>query len=301
MLQLANTTGFTARLLVLPDRHGRDAALVVVKGAFSLRDGQRLSEHPPIIEADEWAGEPGASPLREASDIALEKPATDVVLCGSAYAPGGAPQATVEVSFSVGSMRKSLTVHGTRLWKKTWLGNWLGERPSPAAAFIKQPLEWAADDRVPPAIEDPQQPTGRRKAQRQLWGCGPVPATWESRRVHAGTYDAAWQRDRAPFLPVDFDPLFFQIAPPDQQVPGYLRGGEAIELVNCTPDGLRRAVVPTAEVRCQAFIGATPQDLPLRLDTVVLRPDSEQIDLTWRGLLPLGRKILNLTRVQIDG
>ena len=297
MLQLANTTGFTARLLVLPDRHGRDAALVVVKGAFSLRDGQRLSEHPPIVEADVWAGEPGASTLREASDIALEKPATDVVLCGSAYAPGGAAHTTVEVSFSVGSMRKSLVVHGARTWKKTWLG----ERPSPAAAFTKQPLEWAADDSVPPAIEDPQQPTGRRKAKRPPWGCGPVPATWESRRVHAGTYDAAWQRDRAPFLPADFDPRFFQIAPTDQQVLGCLRGGEAIELVNCTPDGLRRAVVPTTSVRCQAFAGATSQDLPLRLDTLVLRPDSEQIDLTWRGLLPLGRKILSLTRVQIDG
>ena len=297
MLQLANTTGLTARLLVLPDREGRDAALVVVKGAFSLRDGQRLSEHPPIVEADVWAGEPGASPLREASDIALEKTVTDVVLCGSAYAPGGAAQAMVEVSFSVGSMRKSLVVHGARTWRKTWFG----ERPSAAAAFTKQPLEWASDDSVPPAIEDPQQPTCRRKAKRQPWGCGPVPATWESRRVHAGTYDPAWQRDRAPFLPADFDPRFFQIAPTDQQVPGYLRGGEAIELVNCTPDGLRRAVVPTTAVRCQVFIGATPQDLPLRLDTLVLRPDSERIDLTWRGLLPLGRKILNLTRVQIDG
>lgn len=297
MLQLANTTGFTARLLVLPDREGRDAALVVVKGAFSLRDGQRLSEHPPIVEADVWAGEPGASPLREASDIALEKPATDVVLCGSAYAPGGEAQDTVEVSFSVGSMRKSLTVFGTRRWKKTWFG----ERPSAPVAFTVQPLEWAADDRLPPVIEDPQRPTGRRSSKREPWGCGSVPATWESRRVHAGTYDGAWRRDRAPFLPADFDPRFFQIAPTDQQVPGYLRGGEAIELVNCTSDGLRRAVVPTAAVRCQAFIGATPQDLPLRLDTLVLRPDREQIDLTWRGLLPLGRKVLSLTRVQIDG
>ena len=301
MLQLANTTGFTARLLVLPDRQGRDAALVVVKGAFSLRDGQRLNEHPPVVEADVWAGKPGASPLREASDIALEKPATDVVFCGSAYAPGGSAQATVEVSFSVGSMRKSLVVHGARTWKKTWPGNWLGERPSAAAAYTVQPLQWAADDSVPPVVEDPQRPTGRRTAKRAPWGCGPVPATWESRRVHAGTYDAAWQRDRAPFLPADFDPRFFQIAPTDQQVPGYLRGGEAIELVNCTPDGLRRAVVPTAAVRCQAFFGASAQNLPLRLDTLVLRPDSEQIDLTWRGLLPLGRKILTLTRVQIDG
>ena len=295
MLQLKNTTGFSSSLLVFPDRHGIDSALVVVKGAFSLRDGKRLSQHPPVVEADVWSGEPGASLLREASDIALEKPATDVVLCGSAYAPGGATQATVEVSFSVGSMRKSLVVHGARTWKKTWFG----ERPSAAVAFSVQPLEWAADDSAPPIVEDPQRPTGRRKAKREPWGCGPVPATWASRRVHAGTYDDAWQRSRAPFLPADFDPRFFQIAPPDQQVPGYLRGGEAFELVNCTPDGLRRGVVPVVAVRCEALVGSDLRDLPLRLDTIVLRPDVERIDLTWRGLLPLGRKILTLSLVQI--
>ena len=296
MLQLENSSGLTARLLVLPDRHGRDAALVVIKGAFSLRDGSRLEKHPPVVEADVWEGEPGASPLREASDIALEKPATDVLLCGSAYAPGAVAQPSVAVSFSVGAVRKSLEVCGTRMWKKTWFG----ERPSPAAAFTVQPIAWAADDSAPPLVEDPLQPTGRRKSKREPWGCGPVPATWPSRRVHAGTYDDAWQRDRAPFLPSDFDPLFFQIAPPDQQLAGYLRGGEAIELVNCTPDGLRRTIVPTVPVRCQAFTGSAAQELPLRLDTMVLRPDSDQMDLTWRGLLPMGRKILTLTKVQID-
>jgi len=296
VLQLVNSTGFSARLLVLPDRHGCDAALVIIKGAFSLRDGRRMEVHPVVVEADVWDGEPGSSPLIEASDIALEKPATDVLLCGSAYAPGAVAQATVEVNFSVGTVRKSLVVCGARTWKKTWFG----ERPSPPEPFTVQPITWTTDDSVPPMVEDPQRPTGRRKATREAWGCGPVPATWDSRREHAGTYDAAWQRDRAPFLPADFNPRFFCVAPPDQQVAGYLRGGEAIELVNCTPDGLRRAVVPTVAMHCQAFTGSTAQDLPLRLDTVVLRPDSEQIDLTWRGLLPMGRKILTLTRVQID-
>jgi hypothetical protein len=38
-------------LLVVPDVHGREAALVVVKGAYSLRTGKRLDEHPVLVSA----------------------------------------------------------------------------------------------------------------------------------------------------------------------------------------------------------------------------------------------------------
>lgn len=298
MLQLANGTGLTARLMVVPDRHGVDAALVIVKGAFGLRDGQRLAQQPAVVEADAWSGDPGTSPLIEASDLALEKPATDVLLIGSAHAPGGQPHASVDVSFTVGPVRKSLRACGARTWAKTWFG----ERPSAAAPFTVQPLTWAADDATPPTLEDPAQATGRRSRQhaRPRWGCGPVPPAWPSRCIHAGTYDAAWQRDRAPFLPTDFDPRFFQVAPADQQAPGHLRGGEPIELVNCTREGHLRAVVPTLAPRCQVTVGGSQRALPLALDTLTLRPDDDRVDLVWRGLLPLGRRILTVTLVQLD-
>ena len=51
MLQLMNTSGLTARLLVVPDVHERDAALVVVTGAYSLRTGKCLDEHPALVSA----------------------------------------------------------------------------------------------------------------------------------------------------------------------------------------------------------------------------------------------------------
>lgn len=296
MLQLVNRSGFSVRLLVLPDRHGRDAALIVIKGAWSLRDGSRLPESPPIIEADVWAGEPGASPLVTASDLALEKPATDVLLVGSAHAPRGVAQAAVDVSVRVGPMRKALRVCGARTWAK----GLFGDKPSAPEPFVSQPLAWAADDELPPVLEDPDRPTGRRSAVRTPWGCGPVPPTAPSRQAHAGTYDAAWQRDRAPFLPSDFDPRFFQVAPVDQQVLGHLRGGEELELVNLTADGLRQTTLPRCSPRCQATIVGQVDELPLRLDTVLLLPDAEQIVLTWRGLLPLGRRILQLSQVSID-
>ncbi len=296
MLQMVNSSGFTARLLVVPDQQGREAALVVVKGAFSLRTAKRLDEHPHLVEGDIWTGEPNHSQLREASDMALEKSATDVLLCGSAYAPGGVAQATVMASLNVGPVRKNMHVCGTRTWKKSFFG----EYPSAPAAFCVQALDWDMDDVAPPIIEDPQRPTGRRRAPRMGWGCGPLPPTWGPRRIHAGTYDALWRRHRAPFLPADFDSRFFQVAPIDQQVPGYLQGGESIELINCTPDGRRCCVVPTVKLYGRAFLGCVAHELPLHLDTLSIWPNGEQMELVWRGLLPLGRKILDLTRVQID-
>jgi hypothetical protein len=296
MLQVMNASGLTARLLVVPDIHGLDAALVVVKGAFSLRTGKRLDEHPALITADVWTGEPNHSRLREVSDIAFGKQSTDVLLCGSAYAPGGVAQPEILVSARVGAVRKTMRVMGARTWKKSW---W-GEYPTAPEPFYVQALDWALDHAAPPVIEDPRQPCKRRQGPRSLWGCGPIPPSWPSRRRYAGTYDAAWQRQRAPFLPVDFDPRFFQVAPPDQQVPGHLQGGEPIELINCTADGLCCAMVPTVKLRARAIVGSVDYDLPLHLGTLAIWPDGELLEMVWHGLLPLGRKILHLKRVHID-
>ena len=40
----------------------------------------------------------------------------------------------------------------------------------------------------------------------------PIAEAWEPRRSFAGTYDAAWQQGRAPYLPTDLDPRFLASA-----------------------------------------------------------------------------------------
>ena len=65
---------------------------------------------------DVFTGEPGFSaPLYEL-DFAPQKPRCDVLLNGSAYAPGGRPTTKVQVTLQVGSLSKSFNVVGNRVW-----------------------------------------------------------------------------------------------------------------------------------------------------------------------------------------
>lgn len=301
MLQLANRSAYAVRFLVLPDRRGADAAVLIIQGSFRLGDGKRLDIQAPLVDADAWAGEPGASALVEASDIALEKPSTDVLLEGIARPEGGRAQPTFTTAFAVGPVRKTVRVVGPRAWRKTWFGERAGA-PQPVDAV---PLTWdqtEVGDR-PPALEHPERPVARRGRAPEAWGgCGPIPGTWQPRRVHAGTYDERWQRTRAPWLPEDFDPRFFQVAPPDQIAPTHLQGGEPVELWGCHPAGNFRGALPTRRPVCAFDVDGAVQRPMLRLDTVRLRPEADEVRLVWRTTLPLGRKVLRLRTIEVaDG
>jgi hypothetical protein len=62
----------------------------------------------------------------------------------------------------------------------------------------------------------------------------------------------AWRRERAPLWPLDFDPRFCQVAPSDQQVPGFLHGGETCRLLNLTPEGSTTFVLPKLCIGCSS-------------------------------------------------
>ncbi|MDQ0134406.1 hypothetical protein J2T08_002324 [Neorhizobium galegae] len=61
-------------------------------------------------------------------------------------------------------------------------------------------------------------------------GLGLVSPWWRCRQQYAGTYDDAWLDERHPLLPRDFDPRFWQCAPPDLIARPYLIGDEAYEI-----------------------------------------------------------------------
>jgi hypothetical protein len=120
-MELLNATkmvaGYTQGLR--PD--GRELLVVVVKGTFRLPgNGQTVEladEQLPLVAADLFTGEPGFSaPLYE-SDYAPEKPFCDVIVNGSAYAPGGKPAREVEVGVKVGRVAKAYRVVGDRTWQ----------------------------------------------------------------------------------------------------------------------------------------------------------------------------------------
>src|SRR5690242_14955254 len=102
MLQVQNRTPFVAQLNLLPDANGVDTVFGILKATFSLGAVVRVSdEQVPVTLADEYYGEPATSSIRVPSDVSLGKPATDVVLIGSAWSPGDSAWHT-EVALSVG-------------------------------------------------------------------------------------------------------------------------------------------------------------------------------------------------------
>ncbi len=299
MLQLRNPTPYVARLLVLPDTAGVESAVLIVQGTFRLRDGVTSAVQAPLVEADVYVGAPGASPLRDASDLTLAKPGTDVLLDGSAHAPGGHAVPTFCASFMVGPLHKTVRVIGSRHWRRTWIGM----RPTAPQPVEAVPLTWVealgGDD--PPRLEHPDHPLLNPHRRPPAWGgCGPVPPSWSPRREHAGTYDRAWQQTRAPFLPVDFAPQFFHVAPLDQQTATPLGGGEPVELVGCRAAGDLRTTLPSRSLSAVFRVNGGEQRPALRLDTVRLLPDADEVRLVWRAVLPLGRRVLALQQVELS-
>ena len=75
-------------------------------------------------------------------------------------------------------------------------------------------------------------------------GFGAIDSFWSPRREFAGTYDEAWERDRLPLLPEDWDSRSLLCSPADQRPDSHLRGGDFVELINLTPDGKLRFALP---------------------------------------------------------
>lgn len=299
MLQLSNTTSYAARLLVLPNIDGEEAAVLIVQGTFELTSGRQAEIQRPLVEADVYVEPKNPTILQAASDITLAKPATDVLLEGVAYAPLGRAMPTFEASFVVGSIQKTVRIVGARKWHRTWVGIRLTV-PEPVRAV---PLSWteALGQGAPPRLEHPVRPILRRKRQPLPWGgCGPIPPSWSPRREFAGTYDATWQRQRAPFVPSDFSPRFFQTAPSDQISTYHLQGGEPISLINCRQNGDVRTTVPQAAPRVIFKLHGSEQRPPLQLDTIRIFPDADVLSLVWRVVLPLGRRVLALRQVEVS-
>ena len=62
--------------------------------------------------------------------------------------------------------------------------------------------------------------------------CGTMPIAkgWLPRRAQAGTFDAAWEHNRHPRMPLDYDLGFWNSAPLRLQVAPYLQVDEAVAI-----------------------------------------------------------------------
>jgi hypothetical protein len=329
MLQVTNTTPFRASIMLLPDREGVDTLFTVIKATFAIGDSLTpAEEQEPVTLVDKHYGDPAMSSVRVPSDVSLQKPGTDVLLTGSAWAPGGTPTWQTDVSVTVGPLMKTVRVFGDRVWQAGAAGavmTWV-------APFERMPLVWerafggsdqtekgptaewrnpvGAGFRAPngakplsglplPNLEDPAAPISSWKDAPAPAGFGPVAAHWLPRRTYAGTYDKTWEQSRAPYLPHDFDPHFCQVAPVGLVTPQHLRGGELVDLRGVNASGTLRFLLPEVRLSATYRLDSQAERRPGTLDTVIIEPDARRIVMVWRAALACDKKALKVKEVKV--
>jgi hypothetical protein len=334
MLQLKNTTPFAAHIAVLPDERGIDTLYVTIKATFTL--GARLEvadPQPPVLLADEYWGEPGQSSLKYAADVHLAKPSTDIALVGQAHSPGRKPVSQLDVSLAVAGRKKVLRVYGDREWRPGFAC--IPARATSPAPFATMPLvyerafgglhevegkkpEILFEPRNPvgqgfvgkrkgrdlkglplPNLEDPKQPIRGPKHRPAPAAFGFIAPAWEPRKSFAGTYDDAWLKKRAPYLPKDFDPRFFNAAHPDLVTERYLEGGEKVEALNVTPGGVLKFRLPACQLAAVVRIAGSEETPALNLETVLIEPDDARLSLLWRGAVPCDKRALKVEEIGV--
>jgi len=332
MWALENQTPFAAERTWVRDKNGAEVWVVAVKATWTIHpDGSTklAKEQVEVYRVPLYRGEPGKSSLLSEADLVHTKPVTDIILHGHAYAPSGTLATQVDVTLRLGTVQKTLRVFGDRYWGEAFLGpgitdpepfekmpvtyerafggtdqiddnpkkhGW--ERRNPVGTGFATKAEHLAGHLVP-NVEDPHDLIGGWKDRPQPAGFGPIARDWSPRVELAGTYDQKWVDERLPLLPLDFDDRFYQSAPKDQQATGYLRGGEAVELMNLTPAGYLSFALPRVWLTFSTELGRERVEHRANLHTVTLEPDVPRVIMLWHTMLPCHGKDQKLYRTII--
>lgn len=335
-MQLINDTRMTAGYTLGLEPSGRELLVVVLKGTFRIPrtpgDTLRLQEEQaPLAMSDVFHGEPGQSAPKYEFDFAPRKPRCDVLLNGTAYAPRGESTERCTVGIRVGAWRKLFAVVGDRSWISA-AGTVRATQPQPFvtlpisydcafggvdakhedpamhAAFAENPSgrgfhrhlveQWLAGSPLP-NTEQLDRPVTSPDADYQPMAFGPVGRHWTSRAGFAGTYDQRWLDEVAPFLPPDFDDRYYQAAPADQQIDPPTEQ-QLVSLLNLTPEGRCDFVLPRPDVRIQ-IVSRTGErtEIPAPIDTLLIEPDLERVQVSWRVAHPLRKNLFEVAQVRM--
>ena len=293
---------------------------LIVKGTFDLFPDQSATpaEEQLFPTGDEFYedDEEMQGGARYASDFAHFKPLADLLLSGKCYAPKGKKVLAHQVAFQVGSRSKSLKVFGDRYWKRGLLGSNLTD-PEPFAekelryensfggegykknpvgkGYGKQENEFGKRVRLIPNILNVDDTIDSPGSQPEPAGFGPFGRMWQQRQSKLGTYKGNYLKERWPWFATDFDWGYFNAAPPDMQVEGYLKGDEKLYFENLHPEHQRyKSKLPGLRVRCFVNKQINSEHAPVEFDEVAMKLDTlwvdmeaEQLVLVWRGWTPV--------------
>lgn len=310
-MRVKNLTPFLAGAKVTSRNPPRPEMTLVVRAAYVLAPGQplRLPDGPfPLSQGSLSAetfreeDEQRAGECLYPGDFADFKLRADVLLRGACHAPRGRAVTECPVRFSVGAWSKTLRVVGHRAWVR----DAAGETTTEPLGFTRLPIGYEnafggpgyPDNPVGrgfgteqlPNVEHPQRRPRTSADRLEPAGFGPLSPAWPERAGKLGVeYGESYQRDRFPYYPVDFDWAFFNAAPRDQQIEGYLRGDEEVSFQNLHPAAANFSVMLPG-LRVRAFVNderGRLREVRMVLDTLFADLEGERLYLTWRGVEPV--------------
>lgn len=327
MLQLDNSTPFAANMALFPNEEAIDTLYVLVRATFNIGKQWTLAdEQLPPVEADEYWTEPGKSSIKYASDFHTGKPSSDIIMLGHACAPNDQEVKQLDVTLTVGQVHKTVRVFGDRSWQD---GHITAPQPFKTMAMVYEKAFGGVhviDGQI--AEVEARNPVGRgfagqRKSEEMNGvplpnledphnliiepGQQPLPACfgasaphWMPRSQYAGTYDDVWQTKRAPYLPEDFDKRFFCMAHPELVYPGYLRGGEPVEITNMHPRGTMKFNVPNVKLSTDVTMAGNSVQPKFNLETLIIEPNQFKVGMIWRAAVQCDKKALKISNIKIN-
>jgi len=320
------------------DITGREHLVIVAKATWRIPEpGQRPRPLPPcpLVETDDYYGAPGESAMRYGDDFARHKARCDLLFDACIHTPNQRPLTYLEAQVRIDDWHKAVGVTGNRHWRQK--GSSL--TPSAPEPFTTLPLHYGHAYGGTRHYQKGEQPLceahlhnlagigwGGPNTWRNLAGepianlhapdqpinkpdddvlmptaLGAIARHWLLRRQYAGTYDDAWRRDTAPFLPQDFDEQFFQCAPLDQQIP-YPTGGEKVTLTNLLPQHPSLSfTLPrfnALKVRILRTDYSTETFTP-PVDTLFFETEAGRFSAVWRASTPIRRRLHEFDTIAI--
>jgi len=318
MWDIDNRTPFAGDGAFKRDQAGAEVWVVIIKTSFDIMPDSTTKISQDQLEplhAPVYNFEPGVSSMKYDTDFVLDKEATDVILNGQAWSKKGMVT-RVEPAIQVGSINKKLIVTGERTWRNDLLNT-----KSLAMPFKSMPLVYerayggiditCKDEKkhVPypanPAgtgfsiksscMQNKKVPNIKYKSgifanKKNPAGFGAISCHWQPRASYGGTYDEKWEQEQKPLLPKDFNMKYFQHAPEDQQIKGYLKGGEPVILKNLHPRGDLSFNLPKTGFECITELDSKEIEHKPNLHTVIFEPDDNKVIMVWHTAVQCHKK-----------
>jgi hypothetical protein len=326
-MSFANASHFAALAVPYAGPDGRELVIAVVKATFVRRSGRlTLAERQAAIRPSDAPHFPAApeSSIRYPSDICVAKRGTDVVIVGEAISRSKVE--VMDVAARIRNRGVHVRVHGERLYCRGAGGVVVGA----AVPFERQPIVYerayggtsasyaiverrnpvgrgvareASElvDMPAPQIEHPAAPITSAEDHPEPVGFGAIGPHWLPRCGYAGTFDETWRRTRMPLMPEDFDIRYNNAAHPSLRFDDPLAADERIAILGMHEGGLWQVDVPAVPVRISARLHDGRRiDVRPHVDTMLIEPTKEEVQLTLRHAFAVGRGKSLLREIRVD-